>query len=875
MKFRTFIKLKQVLLPYRRYIVPLLGHYVCLCLRWNLLKGAVSRVFLKQERGVTSYTVVSACFNVEDYIDYFLKSLVNQTLDFKKNIKVVLVDDGSSDKTWEKITLWQKQFPSNITALRQPNGGQARARNLGISYASSEWITFADPDDFYDPMSFRKVDEIIAEDRNGKIAFISLNFVPFYEDKKGFLEDHPLRYRFLSQKKEIKTVSDSNNFIQMSANSLFIKKERLKRHRFSTNVKPTFEDSYFVNSIFLDSMNEEICFSREAKYYYRKRRSHTSSLDTCWAQKTQFNEVLENGVLALLKKSQEKFEEIPSFIQNVSIYHIQYYFRRLKNQDEKVSFLSESEIENFISLIKKCFDYISPQVFYEFSLPGLTKDIKDEIFFFFWDIFAGKGSKVFPNVYISSLLSPKEVRLQFLVRSREDKIEFWFGEKRITPLSVAFARNTICRKTLSYWCITWLSLEGISSEEKLRVVASNCSYCFSVNGNIFPDGITINELASIFWSTSGRDSDGESKYSNCWLISDRDSQADDNGEHFYRYLQKNASHINAWFLLNKNSHDWKRLKEDNFKLIAYGSRQHKKALQRCSRLISSHADDYVINSFNDQTNRRIPFIFLQHGIIKDDLSNWLNPKRMRLMLTSTVAEKASIIDNESKYQYGEKEIILTGLPRHDSLLKKNYPEKIILVMPTWRNYLVGDSLGGTKRSYNPNFFDSSYAKAWRSFLGSSRLADLLRSYGYRLQFFPHFFVQSYLPYFSLPSHIEICRQENHSFQEMIGRASLMITDYSSAAFEMAYLEKPVIYYQFDRDEIFQKVSHTYQKGYFEYHRDGFGPVVESEETLLEQIEFVLAKGCLPEEIYLERMRRTFPYKDGRCSERVYKAIQSL
>lgn len=103
----------------------------------------------------------------------------------------------------------------------------------------------------------------------------------------------------------------------------------------------------------------------------------------------------------------------------------------------------------------------------------------------------------------------------------------------------------------------------------------------------------------------------------------------------------------------------------------------------------------------------------------------------------------------------------------------------------------------------------------------------------------------------------------------------MITDYSSAAFEMAYLEKPVIYYQFDRDEIFQKVSHTYQKGYFEYHRDGFGPVVESEKTLLEQIEFVLTKGCLPEDIYRERMIRTFPYKDGRCSERVYKAIQSL
>ena len=55
---------------------------------------------------------------------------------------------------------------------------------------------------------------------------------------------------------------------------------------------------------------------------------------------------------------------------------------------------------------------------------------------------------------------------------------------------------------------------------------------------------------------------------------------------------------------------------------------------------------------------------------------------------------------------------------------------------------------------------------------------------------------------------------------MIGSAAIMITDYSSAAFDMAYLEKEVIYYQFDKGDIFKNNAHTYQKGYFEYSREG-------------------------------------------------------
>ncbi|EJA8820652.1 CDP-glycerol glycerophosphotransferase family protein, partial [Campylobacter coli] len=110
-------------------------------------------------------------------------------------------------------------------------------------------------------------------------------------------------------------------------------------------------------------------------------------------------------------------------------------------------------------------------------------------------------------------------------------------------------------------------------------------------------------------------------------------------------------------------------------------------------------------------------------------------------------------------------------------------------------------------------------------------------------------------------------------QKLFCNSSLMITDYSSVAFEMAYLNKPVIYYQFDHEEFFS--SHTLQKGYFDYEKDGFGPVVEDEESLLKELENLLQNDCNPFGIYKDNIDLTFAFKDGKCCERIYKILRQI
>ncbi|ELD0352750.1 CDP-glycerol glycerophosphotransferase family protein, partial [Campylobacter coli] len=146
-----------------------------------------------------------------------------------------------------------------------------------------------------------------------------------------------------------------------------------------------------------------------------------------------------------------------------------------------------------------------------------------------------------------------------------------------------------------------------------------------------------------------------------------------------------------------------------------------------------------------------------------------------------------------------------------------------------------------------------------------------QEYGYTIVFNPHPNIMPYLKEFNFPSYIKIANQ-NESLQKLFCNSSLMITDYSSVAFEMAYLEKPVIYYQFDKEEFF--IS-QWQKGYFDYKKDGFGPVVENEENLLKELESLLQNDCKPFGVYKDNIDSTFVFKDGRCCERIYAMLENM
>lgn len=89
-------------------------------------------------------SIIVPVYNVEDYLDECVNSLVKQTM---QEIQIVLVDDGSTDQSGKMIDDYAA-LDDRIIALHKENGGQSAARNHGLQYATGEYILYVDSDDY-------------------------------------------------------------------------------------------------------------------------------------------------------------------------------------------------------------------------------------------------------------------------------------------------------------------------------------------------------------------------------------------------------------------------------------------------------------------------------------------------------------------------------------------------------------------------------------------------------------------------------------------------------------------------------------------------------------------------------------------------------
>lgn len=363
-----------------------------------------------------------------------------------------------------------------------------------------------------------------------------------------------------------------------------------------------------------------------------------------------------------------------------------------------------------------------------------------------------------------------------------------------------------------------------------------------------------------------------------WLVSDRTNIAGDNGEAFFIYLNSiKPKDVEYYFVISEDAKDYEVMAKYG-NIIPFGSEKLQLYTLLADKIISSQGEDYILNPFGDLYDYvrdliHYKFVFLQHGIIKDDLSGWLNRynKDIDLFVTSAKAEYESIVNGAYGYHNGQ--VRLTGLPRFDRLVTKKKPNKEIIFMPTWRKNLASaiDAKTG-RRTYIKEFVNSDYYKFYQKLIGDERLLDALRKNGYTGKFVVHPSNAENARDFKGNDVISVC-YDGIVYREEFVKNALLITDYSSVVFDFAYLRKPVIYTQSDREAFF--AEHTYDEGYFDYHEDGFGPVCETYEDTVNEIIKALDNHCVIEEKYAERINQFYAYFDNKNCQRVYEAIREL
>lgn len=356
---------------------------------------------------------------------------------------------------------------------------------------------------------------------------------------------------------------------------------------------------------------------------------------------------------------------------------------------------------------------------------------------------------------------------------------------------------------------------------------------------------------------------------NFWLVCEEKNEARDNGYWFYRRVREKHPGQKIAYAISKKSPDYAKVK-DLGKTVRYGSLSHWFWYIVADRNISSQkggkpnaAVCYLFEAVFRM--RRKNRVFLQHGVTVNK-GNWLfyPNTRFRFFFTAAEREHAYIAEH---FGYPEGYVRLTGFPRYDGLHDGVRDETLILVMPSWRSWLGREG----RDNRGPDFGETEYFKAWNGFLHSPVLAELLETYNMKLLFYPHRHMQKFLEYFSSENpRIGIADWREYDIQDVLKRAALLITDYSSVFFDFSYMRKPVIFYQFDEEEF--RLRHL-QEGYFNYHDTVLGKWTDTQEGLCALLKEQLAAGMplLAE----ETVRSFFPLWDTQNSERVYAEIASL
>ena len=238
-----------------------------------------------------------------------------------------------------------------------------------------------------------------------------------------------------------------------------------------------------------------------------------------------------------------------------------------------------------------------------------------------------------------------------------------------------------------------------------------------------------------------------------------------------------------------------------------------------------------------------------------------------LFITSTKVEYENV--KSPLYLYEEKMVACTGLARFDKL--ENKRKNIILIAPTWRTFLTDAEYSKEEKK---EFEDSEFYLTFKRFLSSKRLQNILEENHFKIKFLLHPAFKQYKSKMTDLSNenITILSAKDIKYSELFNECSIFITDYSSTHFDVAYLKKPIIYFQFDKEEFF---SSHYKKGYFDFERDGFGQVIENEKELLDKIDFYIKNNCEIEEKYKNRIKATFKFLDKNNSKRIYEHIKLI
>lgn len=346
--------------------------------------------------------------------------------------------------------------------------------------------------------------------------------------------------------------------------------------------------------------------------------------------------------------------------------------------------------------------------------------------------------------------------------------------------------------------------------------------------------------------------------------------AQDNGYYFFKYCMENGeekrqkNHI--YYVIDKNAPDREKLRPYKNRVVDFMSIRHMIYMQAAKLLVSTDTRNHLYamrqrGSILKRYLRRKDLVFLQHGVTALKKVDFFYGKgkagSCNLFVVTSDFEKGII---EKYFGYAEDEIVNSGFARWDVLEDKSEGLREILIMPTWRSWL--------ENATAEEFKKSDYFRNYMELLNSRRFHDFLEKNDLCANFYLHSKFREFMQDFSVESkRIRLIAFGEEPANELMMRCKMLVTDYSSVCWDVFYLDKPVVFFQFDREKY--EEAHG---SYLDMSKELFGECADNVEGLLTYMEECAADHFVIKPQYDAMRTNFYKYFDDQNSRRICDAI---
>lgn len=357
-----------------------------------------------------------------------------------------------------------------------------------------------------------------------------------------------------------------------------------------------------------------------------------------------------------------------------------------------------------------------------------------------------------------------------------------------------------------------------------------------------------------------------------WLVYEKFcSAAQDNGYYFFKYCMENLSaeekkHI--YYVIDKRFSDYENVKKYGNNVVQFMSFKHMLYCLVAKVYVGSDSKKHLYiwrpkpNLISGRMRNK-PVHFLQHGVTalkRTDVIFGAKGTSPMTHITTTSEYEQRIMDEFWGYSPANAPIL--GFTRWDVLEDKSDPnEKLILVMPTWRAWL--------EEKPEEEFISSEYFMTYKAMLEDTSLREVLEKNKVKLIFFIHPKLKDYLGQFGASSdQVELVQFGTKPLNDIMMKCNMLVTDYSSVCWDVYYMGKPVVFYQFDYDMYMENHG-----SYLDMENELFGDRYTKLEDVIESIKRNIQNDFKESERAVSMRDKYFKYIDSDNSKRTYEYLK--